>query len=213
LVGPSGAGKSTLAALIPRLFDPWNGSVRLDDVDVRSLTLACVRSNVAVVLQDPFLLPISVADTIAYGRVNATRAEIVAAAEMAHADEFIRRLPQGYDTVLGERGATLSGGQRQRLAIARALLKDAPVLVLDEPTAALDGQTEALVMEAIGRLVRDRTTFIIAHRLSTIRYATRIVAMDGGRIVEAGTHDQLVARDGLYARLYRRQFPVTEGAS
>jgi ATP-binding cassette subfamily B protein/subfamily B ATP-binding cassette protein MsbA len=180
LVGPTGAGKSTLAALIPRLFDPWEGRVLIDGVDVRQVPLANLRSQVAVVLQDPFLLPLTIADNIAYGRPGASAEEVVAAAVAANADEFIRRLPQGYDTVIGERGQTLSGGQRQRLAIARALLKDAPILILDESTSALDVETEAQVMQAIDRLRAGRTTFIIAHRLSTIRNADRTVILEDG---------------------------------
>jgi ATP-binding cassette subfamily B protein/subfamily B ATP-binding cassette protein MsbA len=187
LVGPTGAGKSTLAALIPRLFDPWEGRVLIDGVDVRQVPLANLRSQVAVVLQDPFLLPLTIADNIAYGRPGASAEEVVAAAVAANADEFIRRLPQGYDTVVGERGQTLSGGQRQRLAIARALLKDAPILILDESTSALDVETEAQVMQAIDRLRAGRTTFIIAHRLSTIQSADRVVALEGGKVVEMET--------------------------
>jgi ATP-binding cassette subfamily B protein/subfamily B ATP-binding cassette protein MsbA len=158
-----------------------------------------------MVLQEPFIFPLSVAENIAYGRPGGTRAEIVAAAVAANAHEFIVALPEGYDTVVGERGATLSGGERQRLSIARALLKDAPILVLDEPTSALDARTEALLLEALERLMKRRTTLIIAHRLSTIRRADRIVALDHGRIVEQGPHAALLARDGLYASLYRQQ--------
>jgi ATP-binding cassette, subfamily B, bacterial len=187
IVGETGAGKSTLVSLIPRFYDPWEGRVTLDGVDVRGIQLASLRGQVAVLLQEPFLLPLSVADNIAYGRPGASRAEIERAAVAAQAHEFICRLPQGYDAVVGERGATLSGGQRQRLAIARALLKDAPVLILDEPTSALDAETEAQLMEALQRLMAGRTTLIIAHRLSTIRAADQILALQSGRITEAGS--------------------------
>ncbi|WP_287297565.1 ABC transporter ATP-binding protein [Moorena sp. SIO2C4] len=206
LVGLTGAGKSTLVSLIPRFFDPWQGRVLLDGVDVRQLQLTSLRSQIGLVLQEPFLLPLTVADNIAYGRPGASYEEIVTVAKAANADEFIKRLPQGYDTVIGERGATLSGGQRQRIAIARALLKDAPVLILDEPTSALDGQTEALLLSAIERLMAGRTTFIIAHRLSTIRQANRIAVLDGGQVVEMGTHQKLLAVGGLYQRLHTLQF-------
>jgi ATP-binding cassette, subfamily B, bacterial len=205
LVGPTGAGKSTLASLIPRLFDPDEGRVVVDGHDLRELRLADVRAQVALVLQEPFLLPISVAENIAYGRPDATRAEIEAAARAANAEEFIVRLTAGYETILGERGATLSGGQRQRIAIARALLKDAPILILDEPTAALDVRTESLVMEALERLIAGRTTVVIAHRLSTIRRADRIAVLDKGRVVESGSEAELLAAGGLYARLHALQ--------
>jgi ATP-binding cassette subfamily B protein/subfamily B ATP-binding cassette protein MsbA len=212
LVGPTGAGKTTLVSLIPRFFDPWRGCVMLDGVDIRDISLASLRKQVSLVLQDPFLLPLTVAENIAYGRPDASREAIVSAARAANADRFIRELPQGYDTPLVERGATLSGGQKQRLSIARALLKDAPILILDEPTSALDADTEALLVEALERLTRGRTTFIIAHRLSTIRHADRILVMEKGAIAEIGTHRELIAANGSYARLHALQYtrPVGE---
>ncbi len=209
LVGPTGAGKSTLVSLILRFFDPWEGRVTFDGADIRDVQLDSLRQQVSLVLQEPFLLPLSIADNIAYGRPHATRDEVVAAAVAARADDFIRRLPEGYDTVLGERGATLSGGERQRLSIARAILKDAPILILDEPTSALDVQTESLLLEALERLMAGRTTFIIAHRLSTIRHADRIAVLERGSLVELGSHRALIEHDGLYRRLYAHQFADT----
>jgi ATP-binding cassette subfamily B protein/subfamily B ATP-binding cassette protein MsbA len=199
IVGPTGAGKSTLVSLVPRFYDPWSGTVRIDGTDLRTATLHSVRSQVAIVLQEAFLFPMSVADNIAYGRPGADRADIEAAATAANAHAFICALPQGYDTVLGERGATLSGGERQRISIARALLRDAPVLILDEPTSALDAHTEHLILEALDRLMAGRTTLLIAHRLSTIRGADRIVVLSEGRVVETGTHAELIDAGGLYA--------------
>jgi ATP-binding cassette, subfamily B, bacterial len=209
LVGPTGAGKSTLVSLIPRFFDPWSGRVTLDGVDVREVQLSSLRA-----LQEPFLLPLTVAENIAYGCPGASQEAIEAVAVAANADRFIRCLPQGYATVIGERGATLSGGEKQRLAIARALLKDAPVLILDEPTSALDTQTEALVLEALERLMRGRTTFIIAHRLSTVRRADRIVVLEQGRVIEMGTHEGLIAANGRYCHLHAFQsFASVRGAA
>ena len=205
LVGATGAGKSTLLSMIPRFFDPQAGQITFDGIDLRQLKIAELRKQVSIVLQEPFLMPLSIADNIAYGRSGACRESIIAAAVAAQADEFIRRLPDGYDTVVGERGATLSGGEQQRLSIARALLKDAPVLILDEPTSALDTQTEASLMEAFQRLMRGRTTFVIAHRLSTIRHANRIAVLDRGRLVEIGSHAELVERAGLYLEFYQHQ--------
>src|SRR5207249_311760 len=187
LVGATGAGKSTLAALVPRLFDPWSGAVLLDGQNLKDLTLRSVRRAVAVVPQEAFLLPLSVRENIAYADPTADFDRVKQAAQAAGAEEFIENLPQGYDTILGERGCTLSAGQKQRLAIARALLKDAPILILDEPTAALDATTEKAVVDALHVLMRQRTCLVIAHRLSTIRHADRIVVLDGGRIVEQGT--------------------------
>jgi ATP-binding cassette subfamily B protein len=199
LVGPTGAGKSTLASLIPRLLDPCEGRVTLDGLDIRQARLSELRARVALVLQEPFLLPLSVAENIAYGRSNASLEEIKTAAEAAGASQFIERLPNGYETIIGERGATLSGGEKQRLSIARALLKDAPVVILDEPTASLDAATEAIVLDGLKRLMRGRTTFLIAHRLSTIRHVDKIITLDGGRLVECGTHAELLSKGGLYA--------------
>ncbi|HEY8486516.1 MAG TPA: ABC transporter ATP-binding protein [Limnochordales bacterium] len=205
IVGPSGAGKTTLVSLIPRFFDPTSGRVVLDGRDLRSLRLDSLRRLVAVVPQETVLLHLTVAENIALGRPGASRAETIEAARMANAHEFIQALPQGYDTVLGDLGAGLSGGQRQRIAIARAVLRDPRILILDEATSSLDPESEAAVQEALARLMRGRTTFVVAHRLSTVARADRIVVMDGGRIVEQGTHQELLAGGGLYARLFRLQ--------
>jgi ATP-binding cassette subfamily B protein len=204
IVGPSGAGKSTLMALLQRLYAPSTGSILLDGQDVRGLTQRSVREQIAVVLQEGMLFSDSIRDNIAFGRPSASQAEVEAAARAAGADDFIRALPEGYDTPVGERGSKLSGGERQRIAIARALLKDAPILVLDEATSALDADNEQRVQEALGRLRRGRTTFVIAHRLSTIRNADRILVLRDGAIAESGTHDELVRAGGYYARVASR---------
>jgi ATP-binding cassette subfamily B protein/subfamily B ATP-binding cassette protein MsbA len=216
VVGSSGAGKSTLAALIARLYDPWQGQVEIDGQDIRKVDLKSLREAVAITLQEPFLFAATVSDNIRYGRPTATNIEVQTAAQVAGAGGFIEQLPDGYETLLGERGGTLSGGERQRLSIARALVKDAPILVLDEPTSALDVETEQLLMRSIGRLRAGKTTIVIAHRLSTVRNADKIVVMAGGKVAESGTHDQLIERRGLYWHLYNLQSagqPVVEGAS
>ncbi|HEU5170477.1 MAG TPA: ABC transporter transmembrane domain-containing protein [Gemmatimonadales bacterium] len=206
LVGPSGAGKTTLVSLLPRFYDVTEGRVRLDGIDIRYLRLAELRGAIGIVPQEPALFSGTVGENIAYGRPGATAADIEAAARAAHAHEFIVRLSDGYQTVVGERGVKLSGGQRQRVAIARALLKDPAVLVLDEATSNLDTESERLIEDAMEKLLANRTTLIIAHRLSTVRRADRLVVLDHGRIVEEGTHAALLAHGGLYARLYQRQF-------
>jgi len=206
LVGPSGAGKTTLANLLPRFWDVTSGRITLDGVDIRSLRLAHLRHSIGIVPQEPVLFSGPVAENIAYGRPEASPAEIEAAARAAHAHEFVERLPQGYATLVGERGVKLSGGQRQRIAIARALLKDPAVLILDEATSSLDAESERLIEAALELLLKGRTTLIIAHRLSTVRRADRLVVLDRGRVVEEGTHDELLALGRLYARLYQRQF-------
>jgi ATP-binding cassette subfamily B protein len=215
LVGPTGAGKSSLVSLIPRFFDPDAGRVLIDGHDLRDVRMKSLRSQIALVLQEPFLFPQTIAENIAYGRPDATALEITEAAVAANAHEFIMRLPNQYETIIGERGASLSGGERQRISIARALLKNAPILILDEPTSALDTETERNLLEALKRLMANRTTFIIAHRLSTVRHANKIIVLEDGRISEMGTHHALMERDGLYAEFCRLQFggasPATEG--
>jgi ATP-binding cassette subfamily B protein/subfamily B ATP-binding cassette protein MsbA len=210
IVGASGAGKTTLASLVVRFYDPQAGRITLDGYDLRALTLRSLRENVALVLQDPIVFGATIRENIAYGRPAATAEEVGRAARAANAHEFIAALPQGYATVVGERGVTLSGGQRQRVAIARAFVKDAPVLILDEPTSALDAENERAILEALARLMKGRTTLIIAHRLSTIRHADRIVVLEGGVVVEQGTHAELLACPRVYARLHSLQAaPVT----
>ena len=213
IVGATGAGKSTLVSLIPRFYDPSGGEVRIDGQDIRNYSLQSLREQISLVLQESLLFSGTVRDNIAFGRPGASDEEIAAAAVTANADEFIQRLPEGYETLVAERGTTLSGGQKQRIAIARAILRDAPILVLDEPTTGLDSVAEQTVMEALERAVAGRTTLIIAHRMTTVRLADRIVVLDRGRIVEEGTHAELVARDGRYARLYHLQMMAeTESA-
>jgi subfamily B ATP-binding cassette protein MsbA len=212
LVGPSGGGKTTLVSLLPRFWDVDRGRITLDGIDIRSLRLADLRGAIGVVPQEPALFSGTVRENIAYARPAASPADVEAAARAAHAHEFIERLPQGYETVVGERGVKLSGGQRQRVAIARAILKDPAVLVLDEATSNLDTESERLIEDALSKLLVGRTTLIIAHRLSTVQRADRLVVLDRGRIMEEGTHAELLALGGLYARLYQRQFRDDERA-
>jgi subfamily B ATP-binding cassette protein MsbA len=206
LVGPSGSGKTTLVGLIPRLWDVDAGAIRIDGRDIRDVTVASLRERIGLVAQEATLFGGSIRDNILYGRLGATDAEMVAAAEAANAHHFISAFPEGYDTIVGDRGQRLSGGQRQRVAIARAILKDPPILLLDEATSSLDNESERLVQEALDRLKVGRTTIIVAHRLSTIRDADRIAVLDDGWLVELGTQDELLAADGLYARLHLVQF-------
>jgi ATP-binding cassette, subfamily B, bacterial len=204
-VGRTGAGKTTIASLLLRFYDPLKGSITLDGHDLRDLKLDWLRTQVSIVLQDPVLFSGTIAENIGFGRANATYAEIEAAARRAQADEFIRKLPNGYETMLGERGVNLSGGQRQRLSIARAFLKDAPILILDEPTSALDTHTEEALLTALRELMKGRTTFVIAHRLSTIRQADLIVVLENGKVAELGDHDTLMEQEGIYAKMVQSQ--------
>ena len=205
LVGPSGGGKSTVAALLQRFYDPQFGQITLDNIPLPQLDLQWLRDRVGVVAQEPFLFATSLIDNIRYGKPSATSEEVELAARSANAHEFILNFPEGYQTQIGERGLRLSGGQRQRIAIARAILKDPQILILDEATSALDAESEHLVQEALTRLMRGRTTLMIAHRLSTVRQADRIIVIERGGVVEEGSHEELMKRQGRYAMLVRQQ--------
>jgi ABC-type multidrug transport system fused ATPase/permease subunit len=206
IVGPTGSGKSTVVSLMPRFYDATGGRVLLDGTDIGSFKLAALRSQLSFVLQETVLFRGTIRENIAYGRPEASEEEIIAAANLANADEFIRRMPQGYDSMVGERGDTLSGGQRQRIGIARAVIRNSPIMILDEPTAALDTESERLVIEGLERLMKGRTVIMIAHRLSTIRDADKIIVLKDGVVAEEGTNDELIIRGGVYAELHRIQF-------
>ena len=205
IVGPTGAGKTTLASLLPRFYDPTGGRILLDGTDIKELTVRSLRDQISIVLQEPLLFSTSITDNIRYGRLDATSDEIVEAAKAANAHGFIMELPEKYDSLVGERGAQLSGGERQRIAVARAFLKNAPILVLDEPTSSIDSKTELVILEALDRLMLGRTTFMIAHRLATIRHADQILVLNKGRLVQRGSHSELVGQDGLYKHLHDMQ--------
>jgi ABC-type multidrug transport system fused ATPase/permease subunit len=213
LVGPTGGGKSTIVSLIPRFYDPGAGTISVDGVDIRNYEMKALRDQIGYVLQETVLFAGSIRDNIGYGKADATEEEILEAAKLADADEFIAKMPHGYDTLVGERGATLSGGQRQRIGIARAIIRNNPILILDEPTAALDTESERAVIGALERLMKGRTVITIAHRLSTIRDANKILVLKGGVVAEQGTHDELIALNGIYAELYRVQFASQDGAA
>jgi len=205
LSGPSGAGKTTIINLLGRFYDVTEGSISIDGHDVRDVKMESLRNQISVVLQEPFLFQGSVAENISYSKPDASRSEIIAAAKAANAHDFIMDFPDGYDTIVGERGARLSGGEKQRISIARAILKNPRILILDEATSSVDTETESLIQAAIDRLVKGRTTFAIAHRLSTLRKADKLIILDKGKIVEQGTHDELLDNNGLYSRLVNLQ--------
>ncbi len=205
ICGPTGAGKTTLISLLPRFYDAKSGRILLDGTDTRKIALKSLRDQISIVLQDPLLFSASIAENIRYGRLDATMDEVIAAAKNANAHDFITKLPQGYDTHLGERGVQISGGERQRISVARAFLKDAPILILDEPTSSIDSKTESVILDALDRLMAGRTTFMIAHRLATIRHADQILVLLFGELVERGTHDELLAKGGLYRQLFDMQ--------
>jgi subfamily B ATP-binding cassette protein MsbA len=213
VVGPTGGGKSTIVSMIPRFYDPTGGRITIDGVDLRDFQLKALREQIGFVLQDTVLFQGTIRENIAYGRAGATDEDVVNAAKLANADEFIAKMPHGYDTHVGERGLTLSGGQRQRIGIARAVIRNSPILILDEPTAALDTESEKLVIEALGRLMKGRTAITIAHRLSTIRDSDQIIVLKDGVVAEHGTHDELLKLNGVYAELYRIQFGATAPAA
>ncbi len=206
IVGPTGSGKSTVVSLIPRFYDTTAGAVTIDGTDIRDYTITGLRQYIGFVLQDTVLFHGTIAENIAYGKPDATPDEIVHAAELANAREFIEEMPLGFDTMVGDQGLTLSGGQRQRIGIARAVIRDTPILILDEPTAALDAESEGRVVEALERLMRGRTVIMIAHRLSTIRDANPIIVLKDGTVAESGTHERLLSLGGVYAELYQKQF-------
>jgi subfamily B ATP-binding cassette protein MsbA len=206
VVGPTGGGKSTIVSLIPRFYDPTSGTIQVDGVDIRDYKLQGLRSHIGYVLQETVLFQGTIRENIAYGRPGATEEEIMDAAKLADVDEFVSRMPHGYDTTVGERGGTLSGGQRQRIGIARAIIRNNPILILDEPTAALDTESESLVVRALEKLMKGRTVITIAHRLSTIRNSDKIIVLTAGVVAEQGTHDELMNLRGVYAELYRVQF-------
>ena len=210
LVGPTGAGKTTIVSLLPRFYDLTSGEIRADGTDIRRFKIKSLRQQISFVLQETLLFCAPVWQNIAYGKPEARRGEVIRAARLAYADEFIEQMPEGYDTMIGERGMTLSGGQRQRIAIARAIIRDAPILILDEPSSGLDPAAEKLVFDALGNLMADRTSIVIAHRLATVRRADVIFVIDEGRVVEQGTHEELIHRGGLYSRLYELQFRTEE---
>ena len=212
IVGPTGVGKSTLVSLIPRFYDPCSGRVLIDGTDVRDYQLKSLRSQVSMVLQPPLVFPVSVRENIAYGRPDARLEDVISAAKLARIHDSIDRLPDKYETIVGEQGATLSEGERQRITIARAILRDSPILILDEPTSSVDAETEALIMEGLEQLTTGRTTFIIAHRLSTVRKADRIHGAAQRRDIEQGPFDELVRPHGPFAALYRSQFGLDEPA-
>ena len=212
IVGASGAGKSTLLSLVPRFYDPQRGRVKVDGVDVREFQLQSLRRQIAMVLQPPLIFPIDIRQNIAYGRPEASLEEIISAARFAHVDDFVRKFPRGYETVVGEQGATLSEGQKQRLTIARAILRNAPILILDEPTSSVDTETERLIMESLDTLMAGKTTLIIAHSLSTVRHVDRIIVLNQGEIVEQGTFAELARRKGPFAALYKTQFGLHDQA-
>jgi len=208
-VGMSGGGKTTLVNLVPRFYDVTRGSITIDGIDVRDVTVKSLRAQIGIVTQQTILFSDSIKNNIAYGTHGTSDDAIIAAAKAANAHTFIKRLPNGYDTMIGEQGMRLSGGERQRISIARAILKDAPILILDEATSSLDTESEMEVQKALENLMKGRTTFVIAHRLSTIKYANRIVVLVAGKVVEEGTHDELLAKSGEYKKLYDMQFRET----
>ena len=213
LVGPTGAGKTTIVSLLPRFYDPSSGEIRIDGIDIRRFKIKSLREQISFVLQETLLFRAPVWQNIAYGKPEASRAEIIRAAKLANADEFIERMPDGYDTMIGERGMTLSGGQRQRITIARAIIRNSPILILDEPSAGLDAESEKLVFDAIENLMEGKTSIVIAHRLATVIRADAIFVIDDGKVIDQGTHKELLARDGLYSRLYELQFRGEEESS